>query len=174
MAVEGPHPAFVAGDRDRFAIECHLLDHEDEWVWGSFFCWAGGERLGDPEDSAVLNACFGWIRDVPTGLPKLRNERYARMPLAKLAPQLLDIGGMRSDEAPHNLTYIGMTSLLDHGDSIAVVRSADGRDRLLWWRKEQAARDLVLDPGVLEGVLREAIEGYAAALAELCAQGGGR
>lgn len=52
----------ISGDKTGFAIELNIdVIVSERWIYGTYFFWFGGVRLGNPKDSVDLRGCINWL-----------------------------------------------------------------------------------------------------------------
>lgn len=70
----------LLGNKNRFAVEWEITLKTARWVYGYFWFYLNGHRIGSEEDSSVdLNGCKNWIRD------------FVNMPLNRYEDHLYDL-----------------------------------------------------------------------------------
>lgn len=131
-------------------MECAIHRVEPAWVAGEFVLWCGGDRLGDGEPDTPLHGCRNWSAGLAARAREHVSDAYFHSDLPALARRLLHHPLCRRDDR-FDLSYLGMDSIIDHEQALALVIASDGEERLLWRRMEEPARDLLLPQG---GVLR--------------------
>src|SRR5687768_1015721 len=64
----------IAGNPNRFAIECEPLEQSGGWLLGRFRFWLCGKPAGNWDDHADLRGCVRWLHDF-ANVPRDRFER---------------------------------------------------------------------------------------------------
>jgi len=153
----------IVGDPERFAIEFELWDViEAPWVYGNFFFWAGGRRYGNPEDAVALNAAAGMARAFLDQSFDHRNQELYDLP----AEELFDLVGTPDEEAPFEYARYGVdemsiSSFDKDKDTFILVKSNDGKGRLLWSsEKDDKIGEVRLSAGEFEHIVSIFLEQY--------------
>ena len=150
----------VAGNKSRFAIEIEIEDKIDRWVYGTFFFWINGNKLGDPEDSADLNSCIRWMASFLESPPDLLNEAYFDMSLQDLDSCLGDFRTLGSEDIKYYVDHIGMSSFDRFKDMLLLIKNAEGIERLVCKSTIQKLQEIYLNAEEFEQVLKEIIAKY--------------
>ena len=165
----------AAGSRDRFGVEGRIHDIDDEWVFGPFFLWCGGDRLGHPEDEVPLNGCRGWAADFGGTVERHTDQGLFDAQASVLGDLLLHPSTMLDAHRRFDLTYLGMCGLLDHGDAVSLVLSERGAERLVWRLASQpptqSPRSLLLESGTVASVVSMWVAAFDKAVGDLRGDG---
>jgi Immunity protein 42 len=152
----------VFGDMQRFAIEAELRPSVDDWIFGRLRFWVGGSAYGDWEDTVTLAASARWGRTFLSGSERRTLAHLECAPATAVSFELdrqfalrVPVGDERAARNSCMLDMVGESSLRDKF-SIAAVRCADGRDRLILWAltPDEIHHEVVLDEGELDAVVR--------------------
>lgn len=128
----------IAGDRNRFAIECELAEQTDRWLLGRFRFWLCGVPVGNWEDQADLRGCVRWLLEF-ANVPRNRFEPSlasadAEEVFRRVYDPVIGLDGagasVENAYARFHISHLGMSSF-DQCDLLLVVDESGG-ERCLW------------------------------------------
>lgn len=132
----------LVGNKDRFAIEAQPNAVEQEWVLGRFRFWLGGKPVGDWDELAPLQHCYGWLRrfaqQPPDCVEPSLADKSAEYVFRMLVDSVIGPGGIAAparQPVPYayerfHITHIGMSSF--DRFTIVLVKDEHGGEWCLW------------------------------------------
>jgi len=163
----------IVGRKERFAIEAEPEDFQDDWILGRFRFWLCGHEVGDWDDSAALQMCYGWLRKFGQQPPDCTEPEIARKSPEEIFSLLVDpvmSPGGTADPARQpipnayerfHISYLGMSSCDTF--TVLLIKGDDGTERCLWRKHGKSEIHYCwLSPGEMENVAREFCDAFEA------------
>ncbi|MYM81284.1 hypothetical protein GTP44_04835 [Duganella sp. FT50W] len=147
------------GNKNKFAVECDVTLTTTRWVYGYFWFYLNGHRIGSEDDSSVdLNGCRNWIRDFVNEPCDRYEEHLYDLPkdvvFELLAGENAEVDGYRKYDniyARFHISYLGMSSFDEW--TILLVKNELGHERCVWRHRENEILEAYLEKDELENVL---------------------
>lgn len=128
----------IAGNPNRFAIECEPIERSDGWLFGRFRFWLCGKPVGNWDDYADLRGCVRWLQDF-ANKPRNRFEKSLASAKAEdiyrqLYDSVIGVGAVPTSIqdafSRFHISHLGMSSF----EQIEMLLLVDehGSERCFW------------------------------------------
>lgn len=153
------------GDKQLFALEWEITQIVDNWIFGEFFFWIRGHRIGNSSDNSVhLGGVAEWIanfledpqdRFEPELFDLSKLEVYRRLALSVLVqddPEIESVEVYKNTFSRFHISHIGMSSF---DLTTLLLKDSSGLERCVWKVYQGEICDAYLPENEMENVFRQ-------------------